>query len=66
MRRPILAANWKMHKTVGEAVAFAEDFLPRVSGVDDVDIVIAPTATALAGSGPGALGFERRRWRPRT
>ena len=26
MRRPILAANWKMHKTVAEALAFAEGF----------------------------------------
>mgnify|MGYP006332906881 CR=1 FL=1 len=28
MRKPILAANWKMHKTIGEAVAFATAFAP--------------------------------------
>ena len=47
MRRPVLAANWKMHKTVGEAVRFIDDLLPRVAGADGVDIVIAPPFTAL-------------------
>ncbi len=46
MRRPILAANWKMHKTAAEAVAFVEAFLPLVKGAE-VDVVIAPPATAL-------------------
>ncbi len=46
MRRPILAANWKMHKTAAEAVEFAEKFLPLVEGVE-VDVVIAPPFTAL-------------------
>ncbi len=47
MRRPILAANWKMHKTADEAVAFARAFLPRVEGRSEVDVVIAPPFTAL-------------------
>ena len=47
MRRPILAANWKMQKTASEAAAFAAAFLPRVAGVDAVDVVIAPPFTAL-------------------
>ena len=42
MRRPILAANWKMHKTKGEARAFVEAFLPLVADADSVDIAIAP------------------------
>jgi len=54
MRRPILAANWKMHKSVAESVAFAKDFAPRVAGARDVDVVIAPPFTALAALG-GAL-----------
>ena len=28
MRRPFVAANWKMHKTVQEAIAYARDFTP--------------------------------------
>ncbi len=47
MRRPILAANWKMHKTVAEAVAFLEKFLPLVADADGLDVVIAPAFTAL-------------------
>jgi len=47
MRRPILAANWKMYKTVGEAVAFVERFLPLVEALDSVDVVLAPPFTAL-------------------
>ncbi len=46
-RKPIIAANWKMHKTLGEAVSWVEDFLPRVADVTDVEIVVAPPATAL-------------------
>jgi triosephosphate isomerase len=47
VRRPILAANWKMYKTVGEAVDFVERFLPAVRDADAVEIVLAPPFTAL-------------------
>jgi triosephosphate isomerase len=47
MRRPILAANWKMYKTTVEAEGFLERFLPSVAGVTAVDVVIAPPFTAL-------------------
>ena len=47
MRTPVLAANWKMHKTIAEAVAFMNAFRGLVDGVDDVEIVIAPPFTAV-------------------
>jgi triosephosphate isomerase len=47
VRRPILAANWKMHKTAGEALAFAERFLPLVRDAENVDVVLAPPFVAL-------------------
>lgn len=47
MRTPVVAANWKMHKTVGEAKAFVEAFLPLVSDVENCTIVICPPFTAL-------------------
>jgi len=56
MRRPILAANWKMHKTAGEAAAFASAFLPLVKGARDVDIAIAPPFTALDRLGQALAG----------
>jgi triosephosphate isomerase len=47
VRQPIFAANWKMHKTVGEALDFLERFLPRAREAADVELVIAPPFTAL-------------------
>ena len=48
MRTPLLAANWKMHKTVPDAIGFVTAFAPRVAAVTDADIVLAPPFTALA------------------
>lgn len=47
MRKPFLAANWKMNKTVAEALEFLDGFLPEANEAKDVDIVIAPAFTAL-------------------
>jgi len=47
MRVPFIAANWKMYKTVHEAVAFAKEFRVTVKDVTDVEIVLAPPFTAL-------------------
>jgi triosephosphate isomerase len=44
-----MAANWKMNKTVPEAMDFMYVFLPSVAKARDVDIVIAPPFTALFG-----------------
>jgi triosephosphate isomerase len=55
MRRPIIAANWKMNKTASQAVAFVEKLLPRIDASTAVDVVIAPPFTALDRLG-SALG----------
>jgi triosephosphate isomerase len=47
MRIPFIAANWKMHKTVHEAVVFVKEFRSMVKDVDDVEIVVAPPFTAV-------------------
>jgi triosephosphate isomerase len=47
MRRPFIAANWKMHKTVSEAEEFLAAFMPEVKDTSDADIIIAPVFTAL-------------------
>ncbi len=46
-RRPYIAANWKMHKTIAETEAFLGEFLPEVADVDDVDVAICPPYLAL-------------------
>jgi triosephosphate isomerase len=60
-----MAANWKMHKTVGEALAFVEAFLPLVRDAEGVETVLAPPFTALdrvsealAGSGVWAAAQD--------
>jgi len=47
MRKPVLAANWKMHKTVEEVEAFFSEFLPAVQGIDDREVIIAPSFVSL-------------------
>jgi triosephosphate isomerase len=56
VRVPLMAANWKMHKTVGESLAFVEAFLPLVRSIDGVEAVIAPPFTALDRVGEALAG----------
>ncbi len=48
MRKPFMAANWKMNKTIPEVREFLLAFTPAVSGLQDITVVIAPPFTALA------------------
>ncbi|HET8976122.1 MAG TPA: triose-phosphate isomerase [Solirubrobacterales bacterium] len=54
MRRPYLAANWKMNKTVSEAEAFLGDFIQQLPDAD-ADVVVCPPFTAL---GPAVEACE--------
>jgi triosephosphate isomerase len=47
MRHPFIAGNWKMHKTVHEAVVYVKEFRSLVKDIEDVEIVVAPTFTAI-------------------
>jgi triosephosphate isomerase len=47
MRRPFVAGNWKMFKTVHDAVLYAKEFRALVKDVKGVEIVLAPPFTAL-------------------
>ena len=46
-RTPLIAGNWKMHKTSPEAVETAKALVKLVADTTDVDIMIAPVFTAL-------------------
>jgi triosephosphate isomerase len=48
MRVPLIVANWKMHKGVEEAVAYARDFVALAPEFRGVDVLIAPAFTALS------------------
>jgi triosephosphate isomerase len=47
MRKPLIAGNWKMFKTVHEAVVFVKELRGLVKDIVDVDIVVAPPFTAI-------------------
>jgi len=47
MKKPFIAGNWKMHKTVPQAVALVDELKDLVKGVQGVEIVVAPPFTAL-------------------
>ena len=49
MRLPFLAANWKMYKTVHEAIVFTKELCSLVKDVTDAEIVVAPPFTAIHG-----------------
>lgn len=46
MRKPMIAGNWKMYKTVGEATAMLNE-LCRLPLPETVEIVVCPVFTAL-------------------
>jgi len=48
MRKPIIAGNWKMYKTIPEAKALVSDLMSKLAEVNEVEVVFCPPFTALA------------------
>jgi triosephosphate isomerase len=48
MRVPILAGNWKMNKTVDEAIELVRELRRLVLEIGEVEIVVCPSFVALA------------------
>ena len=46
-RRPMMAANWKMNKTVREAEEYTAALLPRAADADEVDVAVFVPFTCL-------------------
>jgi triosephosphate isomerase len=57
LRTPLIAANWKMHKTPADAVAFIEDFRAIDAG-DGVETVLFPAMTSLPAVTEAARGTQ--------
>ncbi|MFH0772103.1 MAG: triose-phosphate isomerase [Candidatus Omnitrophota bacterium] len=47
MRRPIIAGNWKMYKTISEAIELIEGLKAELKNEDSVDVVVCPPFTAI-------------------
>ncbi|HXF82522.1 MAG TPA: triose-phosphate isomerase [bacterium] len=66
-RRPLIAGNWKMHKTVGEAVDLVRALAPAVPA-GGAEVAVCPPFTALAAvaraleGSPIRLGAQDMHW----
>lgn len=67
-RTPLVAGNWKMNKTVGEALRLVDEMLPGLQAVQGVEkllcppaMAIMPVAAMLEGKGI-ALGAQNMHW----
>lgn len=47
MRRPLIAGNWKMNNNSAESVELVSQLKEMISGVKEVEVVVAPPYTAL-------------------
>ncbi|NOQ50815.1 MAG: triose-phosphate isomerase [Desulfuromonadaceae bacterium] len=47
MRKPMIAGNWKLHKTLTETKELAARLADELADIDTIDIVIAPVFTSL-------------------
>jgi triosephosphate isomerase len=47
MRRPFVAGNWKMYKTVAEARILLAELLPGLTAIQGVEIVLCPPFTSI-------------------
>lgn len=56
MRTPMIAGNWKLHKTLDEAASLINELKPAVADNDKVEVVVGPVFTALAKAVESASG----------
>ena len=49
MRKPIMAGNWKMYKTVKESVDFVKQLDEKFKGIQDREIVVCPVSLSIPG-----------------
>ena len=68
MRKLLIAANWKMHKTPIESTAFLTSFFPLIKNNTTAEIVLCPAMTCLpalvdaARSRPVFIGAQNMHW----
>jgi triosephosphate isomerase len=58
MRNPVIAGNWKMYKTIAEAVDFVEKIKPVAAEASHCEVIVAPPFTALAAAATAAKGSK--------
>ena len=69
MRKLLIAANWKMHKTPNESTAFLTSFFPLIKNNTVAEIVLCPAMTCLpalvdaARTKPVFIGAQNMHWK---
>jgi triosephosphate isomerase len=58
MRKPLIAGNFKMFKTIAETVAYVNGLRALIKDTRGVDIVIAPPFTSIAAAADAAKGSD--------
>ncbi len=54
MRKPVIAGNWKMYKSIRETVEFFEKLKPIVASLEHCEVVVAPPFTSLRAAADAA------------
>jgi len=68
MRKPFVAGNWKMNKTVEQARVLVAELLPGMQAAANVEVVVCPPFTALTALAnmltgtPIGLGAQNLHW----
>lgn len=68
MRKPLIAGNWKMHKTIAEARTYTRGLRALLDTVKDREAVLCPPYTALTAvaeelkGSPMKLGAQNAHW----
>jgi triosephosphate isomerase len=58
MRKPVIAGNWKMYKTIEETVGFIEKIKPVAAQASHCEVIVAPPFTALTAATAAAKGSK--------
>jgi len=56
MRKPVIAGNWKMYKTIEETTSFIEKIRPVADSAGHCEVIVAPPFTALRAAAEAARG----------
>jgi len=56
MRKPVIAGNWKMYKTIEETVGFIQKIRPVADNARHCEVIVAPPFTALRTAAEAARG----------